>query len=65
MNETPPLTKRPQVYHGGKFKKITDGKRCMVVLPTDVHEFLRAKGGSKWLTELLRREQAIEALTNP
>lgn len=64
MTDKKPPTKRPQVYHGGKFKKIEDGKRIMIILPTDLHEYLKAKGGSKWLTQLLRREKAIDALSD-
>lgn len=45
---------------GGAAKKIEGGKRVMIILPEDVHQYLKSKGGSKWLIKHLRRWMAIE-----
>lgn len=62
MNETTSKPAVPRVYHGGKFKKIEGGQRVMLTLPSECHTFVKRKGGSKWLTQLLRREMAIDEL---
>lgn len=45
---------------GGAAKKIEGGRRVMLTLPRDVHEYIKAKGGSKWLIKLLRSVSASE-----
>lgn len=53
---------RKNLVKGGAAKKIEGGHRVMLILPDDAHAYLKAKGGSKWLTKLLRQLEAAETI---
>lgn len=54
------MVKKSNLIPGGAAKKIEGGKRVMIILPEDVHQYLKSKGGSKWLTKHLRLLMALE-----
>lgn len=56
------MVKHPNLIPGGAAKKIEGGKRVMLILPDDVHQYLKSKGGSKWLVKLLRAAMITEDL---
>lgn len=56
------MVKHPNLIPGGASKKIEGGKRVMLVLPEDVHQHIKKKGGSKWLTKLIRAAMITENL---
>lgn len=52
------MTRTSNLIPGGADKRIPDGRRVMLTLPPDVHEYIRKRGGSKWLVELIRNVRA-------
>lgn len=54
------MVKTSNLIPGGAAKKIEGGKRVMIILPEDVHQYLKEKGGSKWLVKHLRLLKALD-----
>lgn len=56
------MVKHPNLIPGGASKKIEGGRRVMLMLPDDVHEYIKSQGGSKWLVKLLRSIKASQEI---
>lgn len=56
------MVNHPNLIPGGAAKKIEGGKRVMLILPEDVHQYIKKKGGSKWLVKLIRAAIITEDL---
>lgn len=54
------MVSKSNLIPGGAAKKIEGGKRVMLILPDDVHQYLKSKGGSKWLVQLLRTAMIVD-----
>lgn len=56
------MPNKSNLIPGGSAKRIPDGRRVMLTLPSDVHDYIKAKGGSKWLIEIIRTYRAMRIL---
>lgn len=56
------MVNRSNLIPGGAAKKIEGGRRVMLMLPDDVHEYIKANGGSKYLVQLIRAIKAARSI---
>lgn len=56
------MVKHSNLIPGGAAKKIEGGHRVMLILPEDVHDYIKINGGSKWLVSLIRTLKATKNL---